>query len=277
MRRNFYWLIVIMIIATACSEQSEIEASPVTPIPSDTPVPATDTPGPTDTPIPTETATPIPTATPFPPFRDDFETLMESGWTWVRENPLLWNLNEKPGFLQIVLEPQKEFVGDDRGCLSSKNILLRPAPKGNFEVTTRILFGPYTNFHLAGITVYQDDCHTVNLKRAFCRLEGLPESHCKGNALYFDYWVLEEASPEGFVVVEDYPTVTLQQSEAILRLTREGNIYMAYYSEDNGETWTMFGRHEVDLLPSFVGLLVSTDWDHPTTANFDYFTLKSIP
>jgi beta-xylosidase len=133
-----------------------------TPAPTATPVPPTVTPvPPTATPIPpTSTPTPMPptstpTSTPFPAFRDDFAQLAEPGWTWMNEDTFKWNMSEKPGFLRIYLS--------DKGELDqAENILLRHAPEGDFEVTTRVLFTPYSNFQFAGLLIYQDDEHVIS-------------------------------------------------------------------------------------------------------------------
>ena len=92
----------------------------------------------TPTLIPTSTATAVfPTASPFPTpdpnfYRDDFDNALEASWTWVREDPRAWSLTEMPGSLQISIS--RGYVAAD----SNTNLLLRPAPKGNFLIETRI-------------------------------------------------------------------------------------------------------------------------------------------
>ena len=88
----------------------------------------------TPSPMPTPTATAVfPTASPFPTpdpnfYRDDFVSTLDESWAWVREDPRTWNLIGLPGSLQI---------GISRGYVaahSNTNLLLRPAPKGNFLI-----------------------------------------------------------------------------------------------------------------------------------------------
>jgi len=219
---------------------------------------------PTDVP-PTST----PTITPFPPFRDDFSQLLEPGWTWVREEVLNWNLLEKPGFLHIVLDSHKSFE-------ETENILLRHAPEGNFVITTRVLFTPYSNFQSAGLIVYQDDSNALFFRRAMCYIPNAP-GICVGNGLYFDNYAKESGNPAaGYSVGSNFATKTINPSEALLRLTREGSVYTAFYSSD-GENWITVGRHESDLFPFYVGLIASNAFEHPANADFDYFTLEILP
>ncbi len=270
MNRILLSIFVISLLMGCTTSTEEIE-----PTASPSPLPPTSIPTatiiPTSTPEPTPTPNPTPTPTPYPPFRDDFEQLLEPGWTWIREDPFLWNLTEKPGFLRIYLSPQ------DRGQDEASNkYLVRHAPEGNFEITTRVLISPFTNFHMAGLIIMQDEGYNIRFSRIYCYLPTLP-GLCVGNGLYFDYQNECEGVPdEGDLIGPNYATSTLSQSEAILKITREGRIYTAYFSED-GETWVTIGRHEADILPMYVGLFTSTDWNHPTTANYDYFTLETIP
>ena len=243
---------------TSCANADAQPMPTATQIPSKTNTPKpTTTPLPTPTPTPTLTPKPPPTSVPFQPFLDDFNQAPEPGWTWIREDPLLWNLIEHPGFLRIHLSPHDGT--------EPKNMLLRPAPEGDFEIITRVVFRPFANFHGAGLTIYQDADNFINLVRATCYLPTVP-GRCVANGIYFD-----NTSNKA-----NFPTETINPAEVILRLTREGDIYTAYFSEDE-ESWTLIGRHESDLIPSFVGIYVTSDWENPIIADFDYFTVEEIP
>jgi hypothetical protein len=157
-----------------------------------------------------------------------------------------------------------------------ENILLRQAPLANFEITTRVLFTPYSNFQGAGLIVYQDDNAALFFRRAMCYLPQVPDV-CVGNGLYFDNYNKDEGVPEsGYSIGPNFPTQTSNPSEAYLRLTRQGRDYTAYFSED-GETWIEIGKHEADLFPSYVGLVASGAFELPAEADFDYFTLEELP
>lgn len=225
---------------------------------------------PTHTPTsesPTSTLTSTPTS--FTPFRDDFSQLLEPGWIWARESRFDWNLVEKPGFLRINLDDNEDFA-------EVENILLRHAPEGNFEIKTRVVFTPYSNFQGAGLIVYQDDNAALFFRRAMCYLPSLP-GVCVGNGLYFDHYSREAGVPEaGYSIGPNFAMQTVNPSEVYLRLTREGRVYTAYYSED-GETWITVGRHESDLFPFYVGLIATGAFEHPAEADFDFFTLEQLP
>jgi beta-xylosidase len=179
-------------------------------------------------------------------------------------------MNEKPGFLRIYLS--------DKGELDqAENILLRNAPEGDFEVTTRVLFTPYSNFQFAGLLIYQDDGHFLKFGRAMCYLPALPPGTCVGNGLYFDNLDVDEGvGDEGYSILDSFPTSTLKKSEAYLRIVREGRTYTAFYSDD-GINWQTIGRHESDLFPFYVGLIASQAYEQPAKADFDYFTLEALP
>jgi regulation of enolase protein 1 (concanavalin A-like superfamily) len=157
-----------------------------------------------------------------------------------------------------------------------ENILLRHAPEGNFEITTRVLFTPYSNFQSAGLIVYQDDNAALFFRRAMCYLPSVP-GLCVGNGLYFDNYNKDEGTPEMYYQIgPNFATQTINPDEVLLRLTREGRVYTAYYSSD-GENWITVGRHEANLFPFYVGLIASGALEHPAEADFDYFTLEILP
>ena len=59
-------------------------------------------------------------------YRDDFAEGLAPGWTWIREEPDRWSLTENPGYLHFTVEPAHYH----------RNLLVRSAPEGNFEIST---------------------------------------------------------------------------------------------------------------------------------------------
>ncbi len=259
--------LALLLILVACGPGESVPTNTPEPPPPTVPPPtSTQVPEPTSTPVP---PTPTPSPTPFPAFRDDFTQLAEPGWIWMNEDTFTWNMSEKPGFLRVYLS--------DKGELDQvENILLRNAPEGDFEVTTRVLFTPYSNFQFAGLLIYQDDEHGLKFGRAMCYLPG-SQGTCVGNGLYYDNLNVDEGvwSDEGFRG-DNFATSTVINSEAYLRMVREGRTYTAFYSDD-GINWQAIGRHESDLLPFYVGLIASQAYEQPAMADFDYFTLEALP
>lgn len=94
--------------------------------------------------------------------------------------------------------------------------------------------------------------------------------HFVGNGIYFDNIRDNEFTGSNCA------TVTTSQSQAYLRLRREGGTYTAYYSED-GAYWAVIGQHSNALNPGRVGLVAAQAYQAETTADFDYFAITTLP
>ena len=257
---------------TAPTEAAEPTDTPAPePLATATTEPPTATPEPTATsvleepsPTPEPTSTPQPTATPTTGpvvvFRDDFNSALAAGWDWVREEPTHWNLTDAPGSLRITL--QDGFIA----LSSAKNVLVRNAPSGNFEIATFVRFTPTSNYQLAGLVVYQDEAKYLQFGRAFCDRPGA----CVGDGVYFD----NQGAGEGFKT--NYGRATPSQSLAYLRLRREGNTYTGYYSED-GTNWDVVAQDINNSTSMRVGLIAAQAMQAEITADFEYFTITALP
>ncbi|MEW5873151.1 MAG: FG-GAP-like repeat-containing protein [Chloroflexota bacterium] len=213
----------------------------------------------------TPVAAPAPTtdmATTVSPFRDDFNGALSIGWDWIGEDPAHWNLTESPGDLRIILQP------DGMGEGEPTNLLVREAPGGNFEITTLVDFLPTSNFQFAGLLIYQSQGNAVQLGRAFA--ECSVSNKCLGNAIYFE---MVEGGASGEL---NFGTIVKSETQAYLRLRREGTTYTGYYSE-NGTEWVIIGVHESNIVPRYVGLIAAQAYQSETTADFDYFTIYLLP
>jgi beta-xylosidase len=104
----------------------------------------------------------------------------------------------------------------------------------------------------------------------FCRAFSEPRGDCVGNAVYFDN------AQSGALVGSNYATATASQSVAHLRLRREGNTYTGYYSDD-GANWTVIGQHTNSMASLKVGLYAAQAYQGETTADFEYFTITTLP
>src|SRR5215213_11484173 len=148
-------MIFIVVFLPACNFLPPLQADPSQIIvfkPSTTATAAT-APLPTSTEI-APTASPVPTTDPnF--YRDDFDGNLAAPWTWIRENTKNWSLDNIPGALQISVS---------QGYVSSHtntNLLLRPAPAGNFQIETQMTFSPEDNFQFAGLIIYESDSNFI--------------------------------------------------------------------------------------------------------------------
>jgi hypothetical protein len=220
------------------------------------------------------TATSIPTPTPLPAtmepalpqednlvFRDDFEGTMDEGWQWTRENKNTWSLSKEPGWLEIMAGAG--HVGDD----SVENLLLRPAPEGNFELETRLKFQPSANFQIAGLLIFESGANFIQFGRAFC---DVPAPTCAGDGFYVDMVTGGDANPENFSVAAPATDTVL------LRLRREGSTFTAYTSED-GTEWKLIGTHNGEIVPLFVGMVSGQSTSRPIPAQFDTFMIRELP
>lgn len=249
MNKAAFVSIVLLLVLTlsACT-------TPTPPPPTETPIPP-----PTNTPLP-PTPTPEPTATLDPLlFRDDFEGSLGEGWSWTNENADFWNLTNNPGWLEITALPGHVADG------SMKNLLLRNAPGGNYELETNLKFQPTGNFQIAGLLIYESAANFTVFGRAFC-------GQCPaGDGYYFDLTI------DGSFTGENFGTTAPATDTLYLRLRREGNTYTSYGSED-GVDWQVIGTHTSEMSPMFVGLVsgqaVNTT---PKPAQFDYFVINALP
>ena len=239
---------------------------------------------PTETLTPTSTFTPRPTNTPGPsptwvpgaaprmylpilmkthcgPCSDEFSGPgLAPCWSWVNEDPADWSLTAQPGFLRIFT---------DSGGVGSKNLAIQRTPSGDFDVRTRVLFAPTSNYQIAGVALYQDSANYLMLGRAYC--DNAPPE-CVGNGIYFD------DVESGTLVGVNFAMPTAKMDEAYLRIVRQGNTYTGYYSED-GLSWTLVGSHTpaAGIVLSRVGLTATQDLaDLRILADFDYFRFSAV-
>jgi beta-xylosidase len=256
MRKHFH--IFIAILLSACSFMPPLTPDPSEQIifkPSPTP---TIVPSPTSTEIP-PTVSPVPTTDPnF--YRDDFNENLTVPWTWVRENSQNWSLTNVPGTIQISVS---------QGYVSSHtntNMLLRPAPSGNFQIETQMTFRPEDNFQFAGLIIYESDSNFIQAGREYCKAV-----NCIGEGLYMDY------HKNGVMVKPDFGQPYKEIDPILLRLSRRGNSYTFEVSTD-GKVWFIIGSHTSDMAPLQIGLVTGQRLKGPPiSATFDYFEVRSLP
>jgi cytochrome c len=112
------------------------------------------------------------------------------------------------------------------GANNNPNILLQPAPAGEWTAQTRMTFNPNENYEQAGIVVYGDDANYVKADYV----------HANGRGLEFLREVNDVASGfGGFVGIGDRPTTV------DLRVTSDGTTLRAYYRFEGGP-WTAYGE-----------------------------------
>ena len=190
------------------------------------------------------------------PCDDEFNSAtLASCWSWVNEAPSKWSLTAQSGYLRMLT---------DSGNIGDENLLLQETPPGEFEVSTRLLFSPASNFQVAGIVLWQDRDNYLMLGRAYCD-KGPPL--CVGNGIYFDKIEGGEPGPTNFA------TTKTSQGEAYLKVVRRGSDYHGYYSTDEWN-WSYIGTHTMGagVHLSRVGLSAGQDLGgSQIPADFDWF------
>ncbi|MDH4334675.1 MAG: DUF1349 domain-containing protein [Chloroflexota bacterium] len=216
------------------------------------------TPDPTASPdastaAPTPTVEPTPEPTPAYLFRDEFSGTLAEGWEWRGEDPDLWSLTDD-GFLRIQVQPTG-FSAED-----PHNLLLRPAPNGDFVIETFVRFEPARNFEVAGLVIYEDFRSAMQFGRAFAQCA----QGCVGNGLYWDALV------DGQYQSPNYASEPGQAGVIYLRLIRIGDSYTASYSAD-GSAWVEVGTRQLPISPNHIGIIAGQGPISGLAAEFDYF------
>lgn len=213
-------------------------------------------------PTPTEV---VPSATPQPTpdpnfFYDDFDGSLDPQWSWVREDPRQWSLESRPGSLQINVD--EGYVA----AHNNPNLLLRPAPQGDFQIETQIDFRPENNFQFAGLIVYESDSNFIQAGRAYCDAVG-----CVGEGFYMDYY------RRGVVIGPNFGQTYTEIGPMLLRLTRKEDTY-SFEASTDGRVWFLIGSHTSDIDPLQVGLVAGqTLRGQAIPATFEYFEVRSLP
>ena len=219
---------------------------------------------PTLPPLPTSTeiaptVSPVPTTDPnF--YRDDFNGNLAAPWTWVRENSKNWSLTNIPGSLQISVS--QGYVLSH----TNTNLLLRPAPLGNFQIETQMTFSPQDNFQFAGLIIYESDSNFIQAGREYCRAV-----NCIGEGLYMNYY------KKGILVKPDFGQPYREIDPILLRLTRRADTYTFEASTD-GKVWFIIGSHITNMNSLQIGLVTGQRLKgNPLFATFEYFEVHSLP
>ena len=192
-------------------------------------------------------------------FRDDFDGTLGPGWQWLHEDPDNWSLSAVPGALQINVDGG--HVSDE----TIRNLLLRSAPTGNFQIETKVTFRPIADYQFAGLIVYESAPNIIQAGRAFCALSDV----CVGEGLYVDYY------NSGNFVTPNF-AAAYTDNETYLRLLRQGDTY-TFQSSSNGSEWILRGGTVSTMNPLQIGLVAGQNTVEPVPALFDYFEVRSLP
>jgi beta-xylosidase len=253
MKFNYIAIIsILFILACGLGPQTPSATEPAALPPTQTPLSS-----PTPT-IPTQTIPAEPSPDPIY-FRDDFDTTLDAGWVWINEDSSNWSLTAVPGMLQI--NAGSGSVYDD----TITNLLLRPAPTGDFQFETKVTFQPNADFQFAGLIAYESPLNFIQAGRAFCG--SLPT--CAGDGLYIDYY------QNGEFILPNFAVPYTETDEIYLRLVRESGTYVFHTSQDGSE-WILRGGQASAGQPTQIGVAAGQNSADIIPALFDYFEVSSL-
>ena len=191
-----------------------------------------------------------------PVWTDDFNSpILDQHWEWSREDPTHWSLTARPGFLRIMTQTGGVYATTEK----QKNVLLTPAPRGDYRIVTKCTIDPKENFQYAGLMVYQGRNNYVQINRAFT----------DGNSFNFDI------ETGGTPINKRVPA---SATTFFMRITKHGDTYTGDYGLD-GQTWTTVGQGTASLVDARVGICAANNLPGKPhiPADFDFFKLYAAP
>ncbi|MDZ7369489.1 MAG: DUF1349 domain-containing protein [candidate division KSB1 bacterium] len=188
-------------------------------------------------------------------FRDDFNGTMQSGWTWVRENPATWSLTASG--LRIESEYGDLWQTWTNNC---RNMLLRPAPSSDFTIEAKLDVSLVAPINQAHILLYYNDDNYVRF----------------GPVLSYGYQVVIDVVHEVGGGIAHQSVVSWGNNLVYLKIEKTGSSASCYYSSD-GQNWTL--HHTISNLNFSVDQvgLVAFDGSEPPSASvatYDYFEIR---
>ncbi|MBR0534576.1 MAG: glycoside hydrolase family 3 C-terminal domain-containing protein [Bacteroidales bacterium] len=184
---------------------------------------------------------------------DTFQkSALGSQWSWVRENPALWSLSERPG--SIVLTSGKGDIvqaGND-----AQNILLQEA-NADWTVDTKLtcLTAPAAPAQNAGLVAYQDDDNFVKFVYGAAMAMRRPDPNAAAAPAAGQLQlVVEENGAQKAAVRVPMDGIIGTDNVVWLRLVKKGDSYTAFYSVD-GKKFTEAGSAQIVLKDVQAGLI----------------------
>jgi len=281
MKNGFTLIMVIVFLLSGCSQRAEpspsqepIQATeentevpiPIEIEPTATDVPSTNTPEPSST-LPQPTPTAIqPTLTALPNgvlFRDDFEGVLQPGWTWINEDPARWSFVDG-GWLEIVGAHPGFYQQGDFGIV---NFLTRPVPAGEFEITAHIQSNPNENFQQATIFIFENQDNYIALNTGYCQ-------PCPTSGYGFYMETIIDNNPFGdFYAIPRAP----EDTDVYLQLINQGGSLTGYYATTPGD-WQRVGAFGNYFDFKSVGLGTTNSntegVQNDIVSRFDYFEIS---
>jgi len=190
-------------------------------------------------------------------FDDEFNGFaLNPGWTWLNPTPPYWQLT---GEAMRIITLKGALNGPNHNDV--KNILLQPAPSGDFRMDTRLIFSPDSIYHNAGLIYMLDEDNYVRVSRGMWN---------NVNGIWLE-WELNALTDFKFIDSMYLDTLHLRMSRV------NGYTFRGAYSLD-GSSWIYFGETTVPFqsTEARIGLQAANGQGVLATsmlipADFDYF------
>ena len=145
------------------------------------------------------------------------------------------------------------------------NVLLVPAPEGNFQIETSLTFLTHNRSHFAGLLLYESDKSFIKAGHAYCK----PINRCVGDGIYLEEYL------QGNFLKEPYVAQRYERTTVNLRLVyRDGTVTLL--SSPTGMVWYQINESKVGFKILKVGLMAGENLKEAAPVLFDYFKVQSI-
>ena len=182
-----------------------------------------------------------------------------AGWKWLdpdsKDAPT--NPDTSSGVLKFIVPSGKDLYGEKRSALQ-----LLKAVEGDFQIETRVKFGPKDDYQGVGILVYRDPVEYLRFERAFGGVGG------GTNGLRLDARLKNEYRP--IATPDDVPTAA---AVVDLKLIRIGKTFTAFWRLDENGEWREVGEFKSDYPDTVQIGLIACNTGAPIPVEFSYIKL----
>ncbi len=194
-------------------------------------------------------------------YRDDFDGgTLDPSWEVVRRDQ---TLTLSGGTLNLVAQAGDVY----QAANDAKNLVLRPAPEGEWTATTKINFHGLVQYQQAGLLIYGDDDNYTKFDRV------ATNSATGTNAEKFEFINEVAGTPRNAGADATANLGATLQNDYYLRVKSDGTQITGQYSLD-GETWIDVGRAADLPANAKIGVFALSNAAATTAdAKFDWLTI----
>ncbi len=210
---------------------------------------------------------PAPLLTPQPievqkPVNVSFSTYSKDwpvNWQWIDPDERYQRTQRdvKSGALRVSVPTMKALHGEKFAAPRYMKAI-----KGNFQIETRVKFSPKENYQGAGLLIYVDERNYLRFERSYGGSGG------GGEGIRLE--VREENEQKPITTSRDIQT---ESPEVDLKIIREGDLFIAFWRENEEHPWREAGEYESRYPESILAGVAALNTARPVTAEFAYIRL----